>query len=210
MDIAGFLTAGHRFFGRVEPVEVDRLTAVDIDEPADLELARALSTTLGENDHITDFSGVQAVVMDFDGVHTDDCAHLHQDGTETVRVSRADGMGVRLLRLAGIPMMIISSEENPVVTRRAEKLQIPVVQGTYDKLTGLDAWLSEIGVQREHALYIGNDINDLDCLNAVGYPVAVANSDPRVIDAACYVTTRPGGAGAVREIADQVLRARPT
>ena len=210
MDIAGFLAAGHRFFGRVEPVEVNRLTAIDIDEPEDLELARALAMSLGEHDHITDFSGVQAVVMDFDGVHTDDRAHIHQDGTETVQVSRADGMGVRLLRLAGIPMMIISSEENPVVTRRAEKLQVSVVQGTYDKLTGLDAWLSEIGVQRERTLYIGNDINDLDCLNAVGYPVAVANSDPRAIEAACYVTTKPGGAGAVREIADQVLSARPT
>ena len=210
MDIAGFLAAGHRFFGRVEPVEVNRLTAIDIDEPEDLVLARALATSLGEHDHITDFSGVQAVVMDFDGVHTDDRAHIHQDGTETVQVSRADGMGVRLLRLAGIPMMIISSEENPVVTRRAEKLQVSVVQGTYDKLTGLDAWLSEIGVQRERTLYIGNDINDLDCLNAVGYPVAVANSNPRAIEAACYVTTKPGGAGAVREIADQVLSARPT
>ena len=204
MDIAGYRKAEHRFFGIVGSVEVDRQGAVDIDEPSDLELARALASVLDKRD-LPDFSEVRALVMDFDGVHTDDSVFVDQHGDEAVRVSRSDGMGIRRLRDAGVQMMIISSEENPVVTKRAEKLKIEVVQGTFAKLEHLDVWLTSAGIERDQTMYIGNDVNDLECMNAVGYPVAVANAIDSVKAVAVYVTTRAGGSGAIREVADLLL-----
>ena len=143
--------------------------------------------------------------MDFDGVHTDDSAFVDQRGDEAVRVSRSDGMGIRRLRDAGVQMMIISSEGNSVVTKRAEKLKIEVVQGTFAKLEHLDAWLTSAGIERDQTMYIGNDVKDLECMNAVGYPVAVANAIDSVKAVAVYVTTRAGGSGAIREVADLLL-----
>ena len=92
-----------------------------------------------------------------------------------------------------------------MVERRAEKLKIEVVQGTLSKLEHLDSWLDRGGFDREHTMYIGNDVNDLECLNAVKFPVAVANAVRAVKDAAVYVTDRPGGDGALREVADLIL-----
>ena len=143
--------------------------------------------------------------MDFDGVHTDDSAIVNESGNEAVQVSRSDGLGLRRLRDAGVAMLIISSEVNPVVTQRAEKLKIEVVQGTFSKLEHLDAWLARVGIDRDHTMYIGNDVNDLECLSAVKFPVAVANAVHAVKSAAVYVTDRPGGGGALREVADLLL-----
>lgn len=204
MNIAGFRNSNHRFFGTVGAIEVDPRGAVDIDEPSDLELARTMSS-LFDNANPPDFSAVRALVMDFDGVHTDDSAIVDESGNEAVRVSRSDGMGLRQLRDAGVEMMIISSEVNPVVTQRAEKLKIEVVQGTFSKLEHLDAWLDRVGIDRDHTMYIGNDVNDLECLNAVRFPVAVANAVGAVKSAAVYVTDRRGGGGALREVADLLL-----
>ena len=204
MDIAGFWRAQHRFFGTVGTVEVDRKGAIDIDEPADLELARALVRVL--QDQIPpDLSGVRALAMDFDGVHTDDLAIIDQDGSESVHVSRSDGMGIRRLREAGLPMLIISSEENAVVRRRAEKLKVEVLHGTFSKLRCLDDWLASLGISREHTMYVGNDVNDIECLNVVGYPVVVANAIESAKALAMYVTEKAGGHGAVREIADLLM-----
>ena len=208
MDIAGFLSHQHRFFGTVRQVEVDRVTAIDIDEPADLVTARAVEAGLAKTLAVPDFSLVKALVMDFDGVHTDDSAFLNQDGSEEVRVSRADGMGVKRLREAGVPMLIVSSEVNPVVLRRAEKLGIPAVHGTFAKRAAVVEWLESIGVSPEHTAYVGNDVNDLECLSTVGTPIAVANAVPEVIDTAVYVTRASGGGGAIREIAELMIRSR--
>lgn len=208
MNVAGFLRVRHRFFGKIVPVEVDRSRAIDIDEPVDLEVARAIESRMNLTKYLPDFSRVQAFVMDFDGVHTDDCAHLHEDGSEHVRISRADGMGIRMLRESGLPMLILSSEVNPVVAQRANKLQVSLVQGTLKKKSALLGWLQEIGVEPQYAAYIGNDLNDLECLEAVGFPIAVRESPSIVLDTATYVTANAGGSGAVREVADLLLASR--
>ncbi|REJ06217.1 acylneuraminate cytidylyltransferase [Microbacterium bovistercoris] len=146
-----------------------------------------------------------ALVTDFDGVHTDDSATVDEHGNESVRVSREDGMGVARLRRAGIPMLILSTEQNPVVARRAEKLQIPVLHGVDDKASALAAWAAERGIRLEDIAYVGNDVNDLGPLGVVGWPVAVANAHPQVKAAARVVLNRRGGDGAVREIAERML-----
>jgi N-acylneuraminate cytidylyltransferase len=201
---AGFLQSRFRFFGRVAIEEVAADRAVEIDDAHELELARVLAPVL---DAPASSLPVDALVTDFDGVHTDDAATVHEDGTESVRVSRADGMGVERLRAAGIPLLILSKERNGVVGARAAKLRVPVLQAVDDKAAALTAWLAEQGVDPARCAYVGNDINDLSAMALVGWPVAVADAHPAVQRAARVVLRNRGGHGAVREAAELVLAA---
>lgn len=204
MRAAGFRAIRHRFFGSVGIAEVPERTAIEIDTEGELKIARALAPLIDAPAPIV----VDAVVTDFDGVHTDDSVQVSQDGTETVTVSRSDGMGVALLRDAGIPVLILSTEANPVVTARAEKLRVEVVQGLSDKAAALRAWAGGRGIPLTRIAYLGNDVNDLGCLDLVGWPVAVPGAHPLVLAAARVVLDRPGGAGAVRDLAERVLAGR--
>lgn len=201
---AGFRAMGHRFFGSIGIAEVPERTAIEIDTAAELEIAQALAPLIDRPGTID----VDAVVTDFDGVHTDDSATIAQDGTEAVTVSRSDGMGVALLRSAGVPMLILSTEQNPVVTARARKLRVDVAQGIGDKSEALRTWAEGRAIPLSRIAYVGNDVNDLSCLDLVGWPVAVPDAHPLVLAAARLVLDRPGGAGAVRDLADRVLAGR--
>jgi len=204
MAAPGFREAGFRFFGRigVEPVGADR--AIEIDSPDELRTARALAPLLDEPPAAVD---ADALVTDFDGVHTDDTAGLAADGTETVRVSRSDGMGVERLRAAGVPVLILSKERNPIVAARAAKLRVPVLQAVDDKAPALAAWLDEQGLDPARCAYVGNDVNDLAPMALVGWPIAVADAHPDVRLAARIVLRHRGGHGAVREAAELLLAA---
>jgi YrbI family 3-deoxy-D-manno-octulosonate 8-phosphate phosphatase len=202
MDAAGFVAARHRFFGRVGVAIVDPRSAIEIDDFHELELANIIAPSFATVPDVD----VDVVVTDFDGVHTDDTVMVDATGNELVRTSRSDGMGVRLLREADIPVLILSTETNPVVTARARKLNVDVIQSVDDKATALATWAIEHGVALDRIAYIGNDVNDLGCLDLVGWPVAVPGSAPEVLAAARLVLTRGGGDGAVRELADLVLR----
>jgi N-acylneuraminate cytidylyltransferase len=200
-----FAAARHRFFDRTAVVEVPELTALEVDTEADLAVAAALAPLIDPPPALLD---VVAVATDFDGVHTDDRVLVDQAGIEAVRVSRGDGLGVAQLRTAGIPFVIVSKERNPVVGARAAKLQVDVLQGVDDKVCALTAWLDWRGIQAGRTAYLGNDVNDLPVMAAVGWPIAVADAHPDVLRAARLVLTRPGGRGAVRELCDLVLAAR--
>ncbi|WP_240424024.1 acylneuraminate cytidylyltransferase [Microbacterium halotolerans] len=206
LDTVGFRSTGHRFFGRTVPVQVDERTAIEIDSPEQLDIARALAPLAAEPTSVP--FAVDAVVTDFDGVHTDDRVTVSSDGIEHVRVSRSDGMGVRLLREAGIDALILSTETNPVVTARARKLRIDVLQAQDDKASALRTWADARGIPLKRVAYLGNDVNDLPVLEIVGWPVAVSDAHPLVLAAARLVLERAGGSGAVRELADRVLRSR--
>ena len=142
MDAAGFRAEGHRFFGRVGLVEVAERTAIEIDSEEHLAMARAIAP-LARRD--ADTMDVAAVVTDFDGVHTDDTVLTDADGRESVWVSRSDGMGIAMLRRAGIPVLILSSETDSVVGARARKLQVDVRQGVDDKVAALHEWVGGTG-----------------------------------------------------------------
>ena len=150
---------------------------------------------------------IKAIAFDFDGVFTDNRVYVMQTGEEAVVCDRSDGMGISMLRKAGIPLIIISTEKNPVVAVRAAKLNIDVLQGIENKLPVLSQWAAQNQLSIEQVAFIGNDINDVDCLNAVGLGIAVADAYPVAVDAADYVLTKNGGQGAVREIADLWLSA---
>lgn len=197
----GFRASRHRFFGRTLVAEVPEWTAIEIDDEQQLRIARALATQHEPPEPIA----VKAVVTDFDGVHTDDTATVDADGVERVQVSREDGMGVALLRRAGMPMLILSTEVNPVVRARAEKLKVPVLHGVADKEAALRGWVEEQGLTLDEVAYLGNDVNDLPAMRIVGWPVAVADAHPLVREQARVVLRKEGGRGAVRELIERVL-----
>jgi YrbI family 3-deoxy-D-manno-octulosonate 8-phosphate phosphatase len=213
----GFVRAGHRFFGRVgvQPVHPDH--AIEIDDADDLERARALAPDVDRRLAASGATGadqrhpqidVDALVTDFDGVHTDDTVMVDQLGRETVRVSRADGHGIARVRAAGIPVLILSAEENPVVERRAEKLGVECAQGVAEKGAVLRAWAADRGIRLDRIAYLGNDRGDLPALGLVGWPIAVPDAAPEALAAARHVLANRGGHGAVRELADLILAAR--
>ena len=205
MDAAGFRAAGHRFFGRVGMVEVSEAAALEIDDAVQLRIAGALAHLIEAPEPIE----VDAVVTDFDGVHTDDTATIDARGGERVRVNRSDGMGVALLRRRGIPLLILSTETNPVVAARADKLQVPALTGIRDKAAALREWADAQQLALDRIAYLGNDVNDLPAMRLVGWPVATADAHPDVRNAARRVLSRRGGDGVVRELADLVLASRP-
>jgi YrbI family 3-deoxy-D-manno-octulosonate 8-phosphate phosphatase len=151
---------------------------------------------------------IKLVAFDFDGVFTDNSVYVFEDGSEAVRCSRSDGIGLRKLDRLGVETIIISTEENPVVARRAEKLKIRCIHGVGDKRAVLQTIADEHGFDLSEIAFVGNDINDLGALTAVGLPIAVQDSYPEVIQVAKYTTNTLGGYGAVREICDMFERIR--
>jgi YrbI family 3-deoxy-D-manno-octulosonate 8-phosphate phosphatase len=151
---------------------------------------------------------VRFAVFDFDGVFTDNRVWVNERGEEALAFSRSDGLGLRRLDEVGIAYLIVSLERNPVVDARAEKLGAECVQGVEDKLSVLREQAVRRGVVLEQTAYLGNDVNDAECLGAVGLPVVPADAWPEVKTLARWVLERAGGNGCVREFCDAVWQAQ--
>ncbi|MFJ9039206.1 cytidylyltransferase domain-containing protein [Streptomyces sp. NPDC102406] len=207
MEATGFRRHEHRFFGRTDLVRTDPARVLEIDDPHDLARARALAPLLDapRETALPTREDIDAVVLDFDGTQTDDRVLIDSDGREFVTVHRGDGLGIAALRRSGLHLLILSTEQNPVVAARARKLKIPVLHGIDRKDLALKQWCEEQGIAPERVLYVGNDVNDLPCFALAGWPVAVASAHDVVRGAARAVTTAPGGDGAIREIATWIL-----
>jgi N-acylneuraminate cytidylyltransferase len=147
---------------------------------------------------------VRLVVFDFDGVMTDNRVWVIGSGVEAVACSRADGAGLELLRERGIDLLVLSTETDPVVGARCRKLRVPYEQGVRDKGARLRALIEQKRIDARHVVYVGNDGNDLSCMQLVGCAVAVADAHPDVREIANLVLERPGGFGAVRELCERV------
>ena len=160
-----------------------------------------------ENSSVIPLSSIKAIAFDFDGVFTDNRVYVAQSGEEMVACDRSDGMGISMLRKTGIPLVIISTEKNPVVAIRGAKLQVEVLQGIEDKLPTLSNWAACHDIALSDVAFVGNDINDVECLAGAGLGVVVADAYPVAAAAADMQLSRDGGRGAVREIADLWLAA---
>jgi N-acylneuraminate cytidylyltransferase len=196
------------------PLMIDPSYTVDIDTPADWMHYEWQVQTAGLDMVWPKDSGrafpaqVDLVVFDFDGVMTDNRVWVNQDGLEMVVANRGDGAGIRMLREAGITAMVLSTEVNPVVTARCNKLKMPVLQGIDEKGAVLKQYLEDNKIDSKHVIYVGNDVNDLPCFPVAGFAVAVADAVAEVKAAADLVLSRKGGHGAVREICEMILRER--
>ena len=145
---------------------------------------------------------IRLVAFDFDGVFTDNMVYVLEDGTEAVRCFRSDGLGLQKLKKLGIETVIISTEANPVVSARARKLKIRCIQNCQDKRAVLEEIAGNMDITLDEVAFVGNDINDLPCLECAALPIVVQDAYPDVVPTALYQTKRPGGHGAVREVCD--------
>jgi 3-deoxy-D-manno-octulosonate 8-phosphate phosphatase (KDO 8-P phosphatase) len=152
-------------------------------------------------------ASIRLAVFDFDGVFTDNHVWVDGGGGESVRCSRADGLGLRRLEEVGVETLVVSMETAPVVGARALKLGIECRQGIEDKLPVLKKEAASRGIGLDDVAYVGNDVNDVECLGAVGLPVVPADAWPEARDQARWVLTRSGGEGCVREFCDAVWMA---
>ncbi len=145
---------------------------------------------------------IRIVAFDFDGVFTDNMVYVLEDGSEAVRCFRSDGIGLHKLKKLGIETVIISTEANPVVSARARKLKIHCIQNCQDKRAALEDIAREKNISLHEVAFVGNDINDLPCLECVALPIVVQDAYQEAVQIALFQTKRPGGHGAVREVCD--------
>ncbi len=153
---------------------------------------------------------LKLLVFDFDGVFTDNSVYVREDGVEIVRCSRFDGFGISNLKAVGIKPFVLSTEKNPVVSARCRKLKLECEQACENKLESLEKMIARLNLKPGEVGFVGNDINDLTCLEYVGLPIVVADSHPSVLGINGLITVRKGGNGAVREICDFICKIRKT
>ncbi|MDP7039742.1 MAG: HAD hydrolase family protein [Myxococcota bacterium] len=145
------------------------------------------------------------MVYDFDGVMTDNRVLVLEDGREAIFAHRGDGFGTELIRQKGLAQLILTTEKNPVVRKRAEKLKLEIIHSCENKERALRDFCKEKGYELARVFFIGNDLNDFDALKIVGYPAAPSDAHPRVLEIARFITNAQGGYGVVREIADRLV-----
>ncbi len=151
-------------------------------------------------------SKIKLIVFDVDGTMTDGRLYYSANGEELKRFSVRDGLGVILLHLAGFRTAIITSENSPIVTARAKKLNIKhVILGSRQKTIALTKLANELNIDFENIAFVGDDLNDLEVLKIVGFAACPQNAVSAVRAVADFVSTYDGGAGAIREIAEKIL-----
>ncbi len=205
--VPDFERVGRRFCGPVALYSVDH-PPVEIDSLADLAFCNTISAEREKSVGLAreDIARIRALVMDFDGVHTDDRVIVDENGVESVRVSRRDGLGLELLRKSGrFRLLILSKEKNPVVARRAEKLKIECLQACDDKVTALDLWLADHGLTWDDVMFVGNDRNDLPAIGKAGFSACPRDAHTSVRNHVDWILPSDGGHGAVRAVVDRLL-----
>jgi 3-deoxy-D-manno-octulosonate 8-phosphate phosphatase (KDO 8-P phosphatase) len=149
---------------------------------------------------------IDAFIFDFDGVLTDNFVHTDENGKELVSCSRADGLAFDVLHKLRKPAYILSTEQNPVVTARAKKLKIQVLQGIGNKSQALKNIANEKGYNLQNILYIGNDLNDYFAMQLCGYTACPIDSHKAIKSIATIVLKTKGGKGVVRELLEDILQ----
>lgn len=201
----------NRLGGKIAVYPMRPIDSFQIDEPDDLDLIETLmKRELSQNAGVPPLVDVKLLVLDFDGVMTDNRVIVDEGGREAVIANRADGLGIEHLKRAGIEVIVLSKETNQVVAARCRKLNVPYVQGENDKVGALIRIASERNISAKHIAFVGNDVNDVECLQWVGTPIAVSDAFEDVKSYARFVTKARGGYGAVREVANAILKGLST
>lgn len=193
------------------PLLMDPRYTVDIDSPVDWERAE-WQLAHGDLEIVRPGRAprplpewVDMVVLDFDGVMTDNRVWTDENGRELVAANRSDGWGIARLRQAKIQVVVLSTEKNPVVAARCHKLGIEVIQGVEDKAATLQMFFQARQINPDHVIYLGNDVNDLPCFALVGCALVVADAHSKARAEADLVLRNRGGYGAVRELSDLLI-----
>jgi N-acylneuraminate cytidylyltransferase len=137
---------------------------------------------------------------------TDNRVWVDADGRELVSANRGDGWGVARLKEAGVQLVVLSTETDPVVAARCRKLGIEAIQGTQDKAKALRELMESRGIEPNQTIYLGNDVNDVVCFPQVACALVVEDAHPEAKAQADIILTKRGGQGAVRELCDILIR----
>lgn len=204
-EIEGFIAQKNRMLGKIETCVFPAWKVYEIDEKENLIVCEALFNyhrlAASAKPHVANFNPA-LIVYDFDGVMTNNLAMVNQEGIESVAVNRSDGLGINKFRQKGIRQLVLSTEENPVVSTRAQKLKLEVIQGCHDKAQALMDYCAKHAIPLDKTLYVGNEVNDLAVLKCSGYSVCPSDAHPAVLAIVDYVTKAKGGEGVIRELAD--------
>jgi N-acylneuraminate cytidylyltransferase len=150
--------------------------------------------------------GLKMIVFDFDGVFTDNKVYISDEGIESVRCDRSDGMGIEMLRRSTeIDMVVMSKEKNVVVQKRCDKLKLECYHAVDDKPSALKKLIASKSINLEKVAFVGNDLNDVECMQIVGFAACPKDAYSCATEVADLVLSRNGGDGAVRELCDLIL-----
>jgi N-acylneuraminate cytidylyltransferase len=196
----------NRLGGKMAVYEMDYWSSFQVDTTEDLDLIDWILRRPDFRPPVQWPRQVALLVFDFDGVMTDNTAWVTSDGRETVRCHRGDGWAIAEMNKAGVPMLVLSTETDPVVATRCAKLKLSCHQGIGDKATYLAGHLKENNIESAQVIFVGNDLSDLDCMRMVGCSVAPADAHPSVLAVADIVLRSKGGNGAVREFYEMFPR----
>ena len=184
-------------------------TFFEIDEPSDwriIEMLLERRLRIADAGKQTEAKKIRLFLTDCDGCLTDGGMYYSENGDELKKFSALDGLGFRLMRERGILCGIITGENRELVARRAEKLKLDILKmGVTDKLTIVREICRERGITLQEVAYVGDDLNDKELLDAVGFSASVPGALSEVKEGVDYVTKRPGGSGAVREVIQYIL-----
>jgi len=201
----------NRMGGVIKPYEMEYLDSFEIDTPDQFLLVESIMKNRKERrEAMNGLKDIKMLILDFDGVMTDNRVSVNEKGIESVFCNRGDGYGIEMLKKNGIEVVVISKEKNKVVQARCNKLKIKCYQGIDRKLGTLKKIMEERSLDKKEVCYVGNDINDLECIKFAGVGIAVADSSPELFPHAVLVTRNGGGKGAVRELADMIIQSRKT
>jgi len=151
---------------------------------------------------------IHLIVYDFDGVMTDNKVLVFEDGTEAVLCNRADGLAIQKFKKLGVPQIILSTEKNQVVKFRAKKLKIRLFQNITDKKKILISYCKKNGYDLKRVIFIGNDINDLEAMNILGYPVCPIDAHQDVKKIAKMILPKKGGDSVIRELLNKLIKTK--
>lgn len=195
----------NRLGGKISIYLMESWQRADIDDHESFKWCEWIfGKHLCERDNKTALSKIQLIVYDFDGVMTDNKVIIDQFGNEGVKVDRSDGLAISKIKNMGIKQIILSSEKNSVVQKRADKLGIPCLYGKDNKKEILEEHLNKNHISKDKVIFVGNDVNDIEVMNYVGYPIAPNDAHEEIKKIARITTKSKGGSGVVRELLDMI------
>ena len=202
MKTNGLIKHKHRFFGKLSVHVIPENRSIDIDEPIDLNIAETFILERQQRKVYQLLPDViDAIILDFDGVFTDNRVLVFEDGREAVICNRSDGLGISMtLKSFNIPIVVVSSETNQVVKSRCDKLNIKCITDVKNKLSIIKKWIIDNKFNHKNVIYVGNDINDMECIQYVGCGIAVNDACDEVKKCAKIILQSSGGKGAIREL----------
>lgn len=212
--VGNIRSSGNRLSGKIGIYEMPDYTATEIDEPDDWTILESLMCrhVLNIQNNDRNFADIKLFLTDIDGTLTDGGMYYSENGDELKKFNTRDGLGMQMLQEQGIKVGIITSEDRELNRRRADKLKVDFFyQGKRDggKLAAAQDICNQMGITIKEVAYIGDDVNCIDLLSAVGFAACPADADWRVLAIqGIHVMVKKGGGGCVREFCDQILKKR--